>query len=237
MSAVLRATSILKTYHDGTVETPVLKGIDLTLARGDFVALMGPSGSGKSTLLAILGTLLRPTSGIVEIAGHDTSRFDEHELTRFRNRHLGFVFQMHHLLPDFSALENVLFPSLPQGGPSRPGVRERALQELRRVGLENRLDYRPAALSGGQKQRVAVARALMNRPDLVLADEPTGNLDRESSASVMSLLRDLCREEGMTFLISTHDADVAAVCDRVVHLVDGRIVPTPAERGAFSDRT
>ncbi len=224
MTAVLRARAVVKTFTDGEFETPVLKGIDLALERGEFVALMGPSGSGKSTLLAILGTLLRPTAGAVEIAGRDTTGLSESELTRFRNRHLGFVFQMHHLLPDFSALENVLFPSLPQGGASRPGVMERALEELERVGLQDRLHYRPAALSGGQKQRVAVARALMNRPDVVLADEPTGNLDRESSASVMGLMRELCRAEGMTFLISTHDAEVATACDRIIRLVDGRVV-------------
>jgi lipoprotein-releasing system ATP-binding protein len=224
MSAVLRARAVTRTFHDGDLETPVLRGIDLALERGDFVGLVGPSGSGKSTLLAILGTLLRPTSGVVEIAGHDTGGLREAELTRFRNHHLGFVFQMHHLLPDFDALENVLFPALPSGRSRHPEVVERARAELRRVGLEDRLHYRPAQLSGGQKQRVAVARALMNRPDIVLADEPTGNLDRESSAAVMALMRELCREEGMTFFVSTHDAEVAAACDRVIHIVDGRVV-------------
>jgi lipoprotein-releasing system ATP-binding protein len=219
----LRGHGIVKTFDDGEVETRVLKGVDLEIGRGEFVALMGPSGSGKSTLLSILGTLLRPTGGEVEVAGFPTSHLSEREITGLRNRHIGFVFQFHHLLPDFTALENVLFPTYAQFGGERPESRERASELLARVGLADRAGYRSTKLSGGQKQRVAVARAIVNRPDIVLADEPTGNLDRESSAQVMALLRDVRDEEGTSFLISTHDPEVAAACDRVIHMVDGRI--------------
>jgi lipoprotein-releasing system ATP-binding protein len=220
---VLRSARITKTYHDGEVDTEVLKGIDLQFRRGEFVALMGPSGSGKSTLLSILGTLLRPTSGQVWLVGNELSQLDDAAITGFRNRHIGFVFQFHHLLPDFTALENVLFPSFPTRDRNRTRLRERALQLLDRVELADRVDYRATKLSGGQKQRVAVARALMNRPDIVLADEPTGNLDRESGDEVLRLLRQLSDEEEMTFLLSTHDESVAARCDRVVRIVDGRL--------------
>jgi lipoprotein-releasing system ATP-binding protein len=221
--AALRGVEIVKTFHDGEVDTPVLKGVEVEIARGEFVALMGPSGSGKSTLLSILGTLLRPTSGEVEVAGLPTSGLAEREITGLRNRHIGFVFQFHHLLPDFTALENVLFPTYARFGAETRESRRRALELLERVGLSHRADYRSTQLSGGQKQRVAVARAIVNRPDVVLADEPTGNLDRESSAQVMALLREVRDDEGTGFLISTHDPAVAAACDRVIQMVDGRI--------------
>ncbi|MFN8573628.1 MAG: ABC transporter ATP-binding protein [Gemmatimonadaceae bacterium] len=219
--AVLRAQGLTKTYHDGEVDTLVLKGIDLQFTRGEFVALMGPSGSGKSTLLSILGTLLRPTAGEVWLSGHALSQLSDAAVTSFRNRHIGFVFQFHHLLPDFSAIENVLFPAWPLG--RRPLDRDRAMGLLESVGLADRAHYRATKLSGGQKQRVAVARAVMNRPDIVLADEPTGNLDRESGDDVLRLLRQLRDEEQMTFVISTHDESIAARCDRVVRIVDGRV--------------
>jgi lipoprotein-releasing system ATP-binding protein len=220
---VLRATDLVKTYVDGETETPVLKGVDLAFRRGEFVALMGPSGSGKSTLLSILGTLLRPTSGEVELVGNRLSRLSDAEVTNFRNVHIGFVFQFHHLLPDFTARENVMFPSLPRRGSLRES-RERAAALLGRVGLADRVDYRASKLSGGQKQRVAVARALMNTPDLVLADEPTGNLDHDSGQEVLALMRQLCAENGTMFLISTHDEEIAAISDRIVRILDGRIV-------------
>ncbi|MDZ7269283.1 MAG: ABC transporter ATP-binding protein [candidate division KSB1 bacterium] len=224
MSAlVLRARQIVKTFHDGELETQVLKGIDLDIAAGDFLALMGPSGSGKSTLLAILGTLLRPTSGTLEVAGQTTAGVDDATLTRFRNRHLGFVYQFHHLLPDFTARENVLFPALAHYGRETAAARQRAAALLQRVGLGHRLDYKAAKLSGGQKQRVAVARAVMMKPELVLADEPTGNLDREAAGEVMTLLHEMRDQEGTAFLISTHDPQIAARCDRVIQIVDGRI--------------
>ncbi len=221
--AVLRAREIVKTFHDGDRDTPVLKGVDLALSPTEFVALMGPSGSGKSTLLSILGTLLRPSAGSVEVAGRDTRDLSDSEITAFRNRHIGFVFQFHHLLPDFTALENVLFPAYARYGGPRPEAVERARELLDHVGLADRVDYRATRLSGGQKQRVAVARAVMNRPEVVLADEPTGNLDSETSEEVLALLRRIGTEEHTAFLISTHDRDVAGHCDRLIHLVDGRI--------------
>jgi len=221
---VLRAREIYKTYRDGEVETAVLKGINLDLEEGAFVALMGPSGSGKSSLLSILGTLLRPSSGTIEIAGEDVSGMNDKAITKFRNRTLGFVFQFHHLLPDFTALENVMFPSFPIYGRETEKARQRATYLLEHVGLGHRLGYRATKLSGGQKQRVAVARALMNAPRLVLADEPTGNLDRESSSQLMELLREIAAEEKTSFLISTHDAEIAATCGRTIQLVDGLIV-------------
>jgi lipoprotein-releasing system ATP-binding protein len=221
---VLRTSGLTKSYVDGDVETLVLRGIDLEFRRGEFVALMGPSGSGKSTLLSILGTLLRPTSGKVWLVGNELSTLDDATVTGFRNQHIGFVFQFHHLLPDFTALENVLFPTFPMRTANRADVRRRAGELLDSVGLADRASFRATKLSGGQKQRVAVARAVMNRPDIVLADEPTGNLDRESGDDVLQLLRRLRDEERMTFVISTHDESIAARCDRVVRIVDGRVV-------------
>lgn len=221
---VLRVSDLTKTFVDGETETRVLKGISLSFRRGEFVALMGPSGSGKSTLLSILGTLLRPTSGEVELVGNKLSDLDDAEVTRFRNLHIGFVFQFHHLLPDFTALENVMFPSFPQRGLDPAVTRARAAELLRRVGLADRAEFKATKLSGGQKQRVAIARALMNAPDIVLADEPTGNLDRDSGSEVLTLMRELCREQGTMFLISTHDEDISAISDRTVRIVDGRMV-------------
>jgi lipoprotein-releasing system ATP-binding protein len=223
---VLRVMDLRKTYVDGDVETPVLKGIDLEFRRGEFVALMGPSGSGKSTLLSILGTLLRPTSGEVELVGNRLSTLDDAAVTSFRNQHIGFVFQFHHLLPDFTALENVMFPALPRRPDDLRVTRARAAELLRRVGLSDRADFRATKLSGGQKQRVAIARALMNAPDIVLADEPTGNLDFENGEEVLDLMRELCRENGTMFLISTHDEAIAARSDRVVRILDGRVKPS-----------
>ncbi|MEM7355088.1 MAG: ABC transporter ATP-binding protein [Acidobacteriota bacterium] len=227
--ALVQARSVFKTYRDGEIETPVLKGVDLDLERGSFVALMGPSGSGKSTLLTILGTLLRPTSGSLVIAGEEVVNLPERRLTAFRNRTLGFVFQFHHLLPDFTALENVLFPAwVAEGGETRAD-RRHALDLLDRVGLSDRAKYRSTRLSGGQKQRVAMARALVNRPQLVLADEPTGNLDREASMRLIDLMRDVSHEEQTCFLISTHDSEIAERCDRVIHVVDGLVEDGRAE--------
>ncbi|MEO6447398.1 MAG: ABC transporter ATP-binding protein [Gemmatimonadaceae bacterium] len=221
---VLRVSGLTKTYRDGEVETKVLTGIDLEFHRGEFVALMGPSGSGKSTLLSILGTLLKPTTGEVELVSNRLSALDDHAVTRFRNQHIGFVFQFHHLLPDFTAVENVIFPSLPRRSPDPGRDRARAVELLRRVGLADRADYRVTKLSGGQKQRVAIARALMNAPDIILADEPTGNLDRATGDLVLALMRELCADLGTFFLISTHDEAIAARSDRVVRIRDGRVI-------------
>lgn len=223
---VLRATGVTKTYRDGDVETHVLKGIDLEFRRGEFVALMGPSGSGKSTRLTILGTLLKPTSGEVDLVGKRLSTLDDRDVTRLRNEHIGFVFQFHHLLPDFSALENVLFPSLPHRNADTAPDRERAMHLLHRVGLADRVHYRATKLSGGQKQRVAVARALMNAPEVVLADEPTGNLDRATGTLVLELMRELCDELGTFFLVSTHDEAIGEQSDRVIRIPDGSVVPS-----------
>ncbi len=220
---VLRAREVVHTYRDGEFVTPVLKGVDVALEGGTFSALMGPSGSGKSTLLTILGTLMRPTGGVVEIAGESVFDLGERGITQFRNRTLGFVFQFHHLLPDFTALENVMFPSFAIHGHATKPARQRAAGLLERVGLAERQDYQSTRLSGGQKQRVAVARALMNRPRLVLADEPTGNLDTESGEQLMVLLREIAAAEDTAFLISTHDAEVARACDRTIRMVDGRV--------------
>lgn len=215
---------LTKTYGSGEAAEKVLKGIDLSLARGSFVALQGRSGSGKSTLLSILGTLMKPTSGQYRMLGQDLIRVKERDLTEFRNRHIGFVFQFHHLLPDLTALENVMFPDAVRVGRETGQARRRAAGLLERVGLKDRMNFRATALSGGQKQRVAIARALMSQPEMVLADEPTGNLDRESADQVMELLAEINAEDHTSFLISTHDEKIAARCADLVHLDDGRIV-------------
>lgn len=230
MSAMQPSTPLLqlrnldKTFGAGETATHVLKSLDLTLQTGEMTALVGASGSGKSTLLNILGTLLRPSTGQFQMLGADLFAADDATLTTFRNRHIGFVFQFHNLLPDFTALENVIFPSAVREGQERPAARRRATELLDRVGLADRIGFRTTKLSGGQKQRVAVARALMNDPALILADEPTGNLDRASAARVMDLLGEINRDAGTTFLISTHDDKIAAACSRRIEISDGRIV-------------
>ena len=218
-----RVGDLVKDFGTGELRTRVLKGMSFDLVKGEFVALLGPSGSGKSTLLSILGTLLAPTSGTLEMLGESLVHLDEQRLTKFRNRHIGFVFQFHHLLPDFTATENVLFPAAASAGVETRQSRDRARALLERVGLADRLDFRTPKLSGGQKQRVAIARALMNHPALVLADEPTGNLDRQTADQVLALLRDMNRTDKTTFLISTHDPHVAAFCDRRITVVDGQL--------------
>jgi len=223
MTVLLDVHNLVKTYGEGEAATRVLKGLDLTLEEGEFAALLGPSGSGKSTLLTILGTLMKPTSGEHHMLGEDLTIASDAELTEFRNRHIGFVFQFHHLLPDFTALENVMFPTAVRQGRETRAARERARELLVRVGLEERVDFLATELSGGQKQRVAIARALMNQPELVLADEPTGNLDRESAGQVMELLSEINENEKTTFLISTHDEKIAASCRRQINVVDGKV--------------
>lgn len=205
------------------VVTKVLHGIDLELHAGEFTALVGPSGSGKSTLLNILGLLDRPTSGRILLQGRDTTGLDERERTALRGRSLGFVFQFHHLLPAFTALENVMMPMLAARGREEAGMRARAFALLEEIGLADRAAYGSSKLSGGQQQRVAVARALVLDPPLVLADEPTGNLDTESGAQVFELLRRVSERHRTAFLVVTHDERIAARCDRVLTMVDGRI--------------
>jgi lipoprotein-releasing system ATP-binding protein len=202
---LLTVTDLVKTFGTGDTATHVLRGMNLTLEKGEMVALLGPSGSGKSTLLTILGTLMQPTAGAHEMLGVDLTRATDAALTTFRNRHIGFVFQFHNLLPDFTALENVIFPTAIREGRETASARARGADLLTRMGLAERIHFPSANLSGGQKQRVAVARALMNAPELVLADEPTGNLDRASALQVMELIAQINRDEGTTFLISTHD--------------------------------
>jgi lipoprotein-releasing system ATP-binding protein len=221
MSALVEVEGLVKTFGSGEAATRVLRGLSLTLQTGEMTALLGPSGSGKSTLLTILGTLMKPTSGNHRMLGVDLVAADDRALTAFRNLHIGFVFQFHNLLPDFTALENVIFPTAVREGRETPAARVRGRELLTRMGLADRIDFPSANLSGGQKQRVAVARALMNRPELVLADEPTGNLDRASAMQVMELIGEINRDEGTTFLISTHDEKIAGLCRRQIVVGDG----------------
>jgi lipoprotein-releasing system ATP-binding protein len=211
------------TFRNGDELTEVLKGVDLTLQPGELVALLGASGSGKSTLLSIVGLLLRPTRGTLSIAGQRVEGLPDLERAQFRNRRLGFIFQFHHLLPDFTATENVAFPAAAPAGAISPAMRRRARDLLARVGLADRMDFPATRLSGGQKQRVAIARALMNKPELILADEPTGSLDRVAAEKVLDLMREVNREDKATFLICTHDEHVAARCTRRITLKDGSV--------------
>jgi lipoprotein-releasing system ATP-binding protein len=213
---------VFKEYGD-VVKTRALDGVDLVLVPGELTALVGPSGSGKSTLLNIIGLLDRPTSGRIVLGGHDTTSLDERGLTAMRARMLGFIFQFHHLLPAFTALENVMLPAWGDRGTPTREMRVASEEILGAVGLADRTHYRTSNLSGGQQQRVAIARALVRRPPLVLADEPTGNLDTASSGEVFALMRRFNRELGTTFLVVTHDPRIADRCDRIVELVDGRV--------------
>ncbi|MBW2189449.1 MAG: ABC transporter ATP-binding protein [Deltaproteobacteria bacterium] len=212
--------NVTKTFEHEGRSLQVLKGIDLQIDRGEMVTIVGPSGAGKSTLLHLIGTLDLPTEGRILYGGRDVTRLGSLELAEFRNRSIGFVFQFHHLLPEFTALENVMMPGLIRG--SRR-LEDRARQLLDEVGLTDRLTHRPGELSGGEQQRVALARALLMKPELVLADEPTGNLDSQTSNSVQSLIFDLNRRHGITFLIVTHSRDFAAMMPRRVSMKDGRI--------------
>ena len=236
---VIELAGITKAYNTGTpVEIEILHGIDLRLAEGEFAALIGPSGSGKSTLLNIIGLLERPTGGRLSIGGRDTARLSEAEITQLRGRSIGFVFQFHHLLPAFSALENVIMPGLIARGAVDAGAEAGALELLDAVGLKAHAHKKPVELSGGQQQRVAIARALSLRPRLILADEPTGNLDTHSADDIFALLREFNRNNGCACLIVTHDPRLAARCDRIVRLVDGRIAadgPPPVEAGAVEN--
>jgi lipoprotein-releasing system ATP-binding protein len=211
-----------KSFVHGTRELEVLRGLNLTLCEGEMVAIIGASGCGKSTLLHCLGTLDLPTSGEILFGDVDLVKLTAIELAHFRNRSIGFVFQFHHLLPEFSALENAMMPGLIAGLPTRQ-ARERASTMLARVGLSHRMRHRPGELSGGEQQRVAIARALVMGPKLLLADEPTGNLDTHTSREVYNLLCDLNREEGLTTLIVTHSMELAQDMPRTIRMADGRI--------------
>lgn len=219
---LLRLRGIRKTYGERVV-TEVLKGIDLDIEKGAFCALTGPSGSGKTTLLNLIGLLDRPSAGQVIIDGQDVSGLDDEGRTELRGTRLGFVFQFHHLLPAFTAEENVMMPLVARHGRTASWMREKAAGLLAEVGLSDRARYKATDLSGGEQQRVAVARALVGDPKLVLADEPTGNLDSETSAQVFALLKSFNRRSEVAFLIVTHEEAIAAQCERVIHMVDGRI--------------
>jgi lipoprotein-releasing system ATP-binding protein len=221
-SPILELVDVKKEF-DGPVVTEVLHGIDLRVNHREFVALVGPSGSGKSTLLNILGLLDRPTSGAVMIQGKDTVTMDDHGRTRLRGRTLGFVFQFHHLLGALTAAENVMIPLAIESGSTSRSQLQRAREVLDAVGLLHRADARASSLSGGEQQRAAIARALVHQPPLILADEPTGNLDSKSSDRVFALMRSIHAEQGTAFLIVTHDPSLAENCDRIVTLVDGHI--------------
>ncbi|MBI4540142.1 MAG: ABC transporter ATP-binding protein [Gemmatimonadetes bacterium] len=219
--AVIRTGSLTKDYELGAETIHALRGVDLEVERGEFVAVMGPSGSGKSTLMNLLGCLDTPTAGEYWLNGQLVSQLSDDELARIRNREIGFVFQTFNLLPRASALHNVELPLI-YAGVSAKERQRRAMEKLRQVGLGDRVGHRPSELSGGQRQRVAIARSLVNNPALLLADEPTGNLDSETSREIMELLRDL-NAQGQTILLVTHERDIAAYARRQVHLRDGHI--------------
>jgi len=224
--ADLVVDNVVKQYPTPTQPLRVLDGVSITLRRGDNLAILGPSGSGKSTLLSILGTLEPPTSGSVRLEGQDPFALDERALAAFRSRRIGFVFQEHHLLPQCSVLENVLVPFLADGS-ANAADRNRAGELLRRVGLEGRLSHRPAELSGGERQRVAIARALVRGPTLLLADEPTGNLDRKTAESISELLLELQAERNTILVVVTHSAALASALQRRVEIEAGRLVDIP----------
>ncbi|CAH0525561.1 lipoprotein-releasing ABC transporter ATP-binding protein LolD [Vibrio hippocampi] len=219
-NSLISCHEICKTYHDGSVDTQVLKGVSFQIAKGELVAIIGSSGSGKSTLLHILGALDDATSGTVSFQDQPLFDLTRNQQAKLRNQHLGFVYQFHHLLSDFTALENVAMPLL-IGGTNKKQAQEQAKQLLERVGLSHRIEHRPSELSGGERQRVAIARALVNRPALVLADEPTGNLDHKTALAIYELMRTLNREYGTAFLVVTHDNELADKMDRQMHMQDG----------------
>ncbi|MDW8328636.1 MAG: ABC transporter ATP-binding protein [Candidatus Bipolaricaulota bacterium] len=219
---MIQLKNVQKVYPMGEVSVPALRGIDLTIQPGEFVAIMGPSGSGKSTLMHVLGCLDLPSGGVVQLDGHDVTKLDEDTLAQIRGKKIGFVFQTFNLIPTLTALENVELPLFFQGVP-RQERRARAAELLSKVGLGGRLHHKPAQLSGGERQRVAIARALANDPEIILADEPTGNLDSESGEAILELLAQLHRE-GKTIILVTHNPEAAAYAQRILRIKDGRLV-------------
>jgi putative ABC transport system ATP-binding protein len=218
---IIKITDIVKTFRIGTVLVEALRSVSLTIMKGEFVAIMGPSGSGKSTLMNILGCLDTPTSGSYVLNGEDVSKLDDNNLAEIRNRQIGFVFQTFNLLPRSTALENVMLPLIYAGVPKAKRV-ERALEVIDEVKLTDRIAHRPNELSGGQRQRVAIARALVNNPAIILADEPTGNLDSRTSIEILGLLEDI-HKNGNTVIIVTHEEDIALHAHRIIRLMDGKI--------------
>jgi lipoprotein-releasing system ATP-binding protein len=219
---ILKATQLVKRVHDGRHDVTILQSLDLSIQAGEFVSIVGASGSGKSTLLHLLGGLDLPTSGSVELMGKPLSRLDETKRGDLRNQYLGFVYQFHHLLPEFDAIENVAMPLLLRQQTTVEEARAHAVSLLEQVGLKHRLTHKPSELSGGERQRVAMARALVTKPAVVLADEPTGNLDRKTAKDILALLAELRQTLNMALLVVTHDEQLAAAADRLLHMQDGK---------------
>jgi putative ABC transport system ATP-binding protein len=228
MSNVVELRNVVKTYDLGdNIKVDALRSINLTIKRGEFVSIMGPSGCGKTTLLNIIGGLDSPTDGQVIIDGIDITHMNEGELARIRREKIGFIFQSFNLVPLLTALENVQIPMVFAGRFSNSEIRERAIELLRLVGLENRLHHRPTQMSGGEQQRVAIARALANEPSIILADEPTGNIDRETGWKIMHLIKSLNETLGQTCITVTHDPTIAQISERILYILDGQIIPEP----------
>ncbi len=221
-NTILACEAVCKNYYDGQLNVQVLDNLTLQVDKGRSIGIVGASGSGKSTLLHILGGLDKPTSGRVSLMGQDLSQLSQKQLSGLRNRHLGFVYQFHHLLPEFSALENVMMPLL-IGKRPKEQARERALLMLEKVGLKNRVQHRPGELSGGERQRAAIARALVTDPACLLADEPTGNLDRKNALNILDMMMELKQELGTALVVVTHDDEMAARFDRVLNMTDGAL--------------
>jgi len=219
---ILKAENLYKTYKDGKISLEILKGIDLEVRKGEALCIIGPSGAGKSTLLHILGGLDEPSKGKVSFEGKELYRISEKERAKIRNKKIGFLFQFYHLLPEFSALENVILPALIDGI-SFSQIKEKAKRLLRVVGLQMRMNHKPAQLSGGEQQRLAIARALINNPDIIFCDEPTGNLDSQCGEQIVHLLCNLNCEQDKTLVIVSHEAKIAKMANRIIHIQDGRL--------------